>query len=444
MITRKFFYISLLLVSFLGLRAEGPNTYFIKNIKVVPVSGSTLDLGSVLISDGLILAVGTDLKIPTNAQVINGDKLILYPGFFDGFYDVSALSQVNQSTPRQSSSQAITGPADRPSSFAYTVLADDLRLDEKKLEAWRNGGFTHMHLVAKNGLISSRSSVVSTSPNYSDASLLKPEAAIILGFSGGRDFASFPNSLMGSISYLRQTFIDLDYYEKQKSSYSKNPTGLLRPQYDKVLEGLSEAKSKSLPLIIPVTTKTQIARTIELANAFGFKYLLQGVQEGYQSVDLLANDQIGTFISLKWPVEDVNTNPEDEANLRTLRFRDRAPTTPSVFDKAGLSFAFSGDGITSTKDYMAAIKLAVDKGLSKDAAIRALTLTPAKLLGLQSILGSIEKGKIANLVITDGEPWETKTKIKMVFIDGVKFDIPEVSTPIEKPSGRPAIPSDKE
>ena len=93
---------------------------------------------------------------------------------------------------------------------------------------------------------------------------------------------------------------------------------------------------------------------------------------------------------------------------------------------------------------MAAIKLAVDRGLSKEGAIQALTLNPAKLLGLQSIVGSIEKGKIANLVITDGEPWESKTKIKMVFIDGFKFDVPEPLTPPERPMGRPNPPTGSE
>ncbi|MFM8429680.1 MAG: amidohydrolase family protein, partial [Holophagaceae bacterium] len=92
----------------------------------------------------------------------------------------------------------------------------------------------------------------------------------------------------------------------------------------------------------------------------------------------------------------------------------------------------------------AAIKLAIDKGLSKDAAIQSLTLTPAKLLGLQSVVGSIEKGKIANLVITDGEPWESKTKIKMVFIDGFKFDIPEPPATPERPTNRPNAPSGKD
>lgn len=447
---RKILLSSLLFISWVALRSEDPRTYFIKNIKVVPVSGPVIESGSVLISDGLILSVGADLKAPANARIINGEKLTLYPGFFDAYNDVSALSASSGSSPlatgapARGSSQVITGPSDRPSSNASVALADDLRLDEKKIEAWRNGGFTHMHLVAKNALISSRSAVISTAPNYSDSSLIKPEAAMALGFTGGRDFASFPNSLMGSISYLRQTFIDLSYFEKQKDAYLKNPNGLVRPKYDKVLEGLASAKAQGLPLIIPVTTKTQIARTIDLASGFGFNYLLQGVQEGYQATDLLGNRNIGTLVALKWPVEEPNSNPEDEPNLRTLRFRDRAPSTPSVFEKAGIPFAFSGDGITSTKDFMAAIKLAIDKGLSKDAAIQSLTLTPAKLLGLQSVVGSIEKGKIANLVITDGEPWESKTKIKMVFIDGFKFDIPEPPATPERPANRPNAPSGKE
>ena len=154
---RKISFFSLSFISFLTLRSEDPRTYFIKNIKVVPVSGPVIEQGSVLISDGLILSVGADLKAPANAQIVNGDKLTLYPGFFDAYNDVTALSGSTGSTPttagvaaRSTTTQVITGPSDRPSSNASLALADDLRLDEKKLEAWRNGGFTHMHLVAKN------------------------------------------------------------------------------------------------------------------------------------------------------------------------------------------------------------------------------------------------------------------------------------------------------
>ncbi len=437
---KSLYLLSFFLIFSTPISSQTPRTYFIKDIKIVSVASPVIEKGSVLIADGLIISVGVDLKVPLNAQIINGDKLTIYPGFFDAYNDVSSLSTPTPPPTvnvRGGASQVITGPSDRPSSYSHLVLAEDLRLDEKKLEAWRNGGFTHMHLVAKNGLIASRSTIVSTAPDYSDASLVKAEAAIPLGFSSsGRDFASFPNSLMGSISYLRQTFMDLTHYEKQKDAYLKNPNGLIRPQYDKTLEGLSIAKANKLPLVIPVNTNVQISRSIDLASSFGFNYLLQGVQEGYQAASLMANAKISALVSVKWPTEDTNVNPEIEPNLRTLRFRDRAPSTPSVFEKSYIPFAFSGDGIASTKDFMAGVKLAIDKGLSKEAAVNAMTLGAARLMGIQAMVGSIEKGKIANLVITDGEPWESKTKIKMVFIDGVRFDIPE-PPPVERPNPRP-------
>src|SRR5208282_1638794 len=109
----------------------------------------------------------------------------------------------------------------------------------------------------------------------------------------------------------------------------------------------------------------------------------------------------------------------------TLRFRDRAPSSPAALEKAGVKFAFYSGGIATAKEILPAVKKSMDAGLSSDAALRALTLSPAEIFGVADVLGSLEKGKIANLVVTDGDLFEKKTKIKITFVDGRKFEVHE-------------------
>ena len=118
-----------------------------------------------------------------------------------------------------------------------------------------------------------------------------------------------------------------------------------------------------------------------------------------------------------------------------MRFRDRAPSSPAALAKAGVKFAFYSGGITAPKDTLKAAKKSIDAGLAPDAALRALTLSPAEIFGVADRLGSLENGKIANLVVTDGDLFEEKTKIKMVFVDGHRFEVREPEKPKEPPKG---------
>ena len=122
--------------------------------------------------------------------------------------------------------------------------------------------------------------------------------------------------------------------------------------------------------------------------------------------------------------------------MRELRFRDRAPGTPAAFSKAGVKFGFYSDGLPGPKDILKNAKKAIDAGLSPDVALRAFTLDSADILGLSDRLGSIAPGKIANLVVTDGDLFNEKTKVKHVFVDGRWFQIHEEATPPEKPDDK--------
>jgi imidazolonepropionase-like amidohydrolase len=130
---------------------------------------------------------------------------------------------------------------------------------------------------------------------------------------------------------------------------------------------------------------------------------------------------IPVLVSLKWPEKPKDPNPDEVPNYRDLEMRDKAPAVPGMFSKAGVKFAFFSDGLDTAPDLKKAVKKAIDAGLPRAEAIRALTLTPAEIYGVSDRLGSIEKGKIANVVVTKGDAFDDASTIEYLFVDGKQF-----------------------
>src|SRR5213078_1841691 len=208
-----------------------------------------------------------------------------------------------------------------------------------------------------------------------------------------------------------------------------------RPRYDRTEAALAEALEDHALVLVPANNTVQLRRAIELIERWQVKGAIYGGQMGYEVAPEIAAKKLPVLIDLKWPEAEKDADPEAKPSLRTLQFRDRAPSTPAAFGKAGVKFAFYSGGITSPKDTLKAAKKSIDAGLAPDAALRALTLSPAEIFGVADRLRSVENGKIANLVVTDGDLFEEKTKIKMVFVDGRRFEIREPEKPKEPPKG---------
>jgi hypothetical protein len=176
-------------------------------------------------------------------------------------------------------------------------------------------------------------------------------------------------------------------------------------------------------------------RALELTDRWKVHAAIYGGQSGYEIADEIAVKKIPVLVDLKWPEKEKDSDPDEIPTLRTLRFRDRASSTPAAFVKSGVKFAFFSGATANPKDLLKAVKKSIDAGLAPDAALRALTLSSAEIYGVADRLGSIEKGKIANLVVTDGDLFNEKTKIKLVFVDGRRFEIHEPERPKDPPKG---------
>jgi imidazolonepropionase-like amidohydrolase len=165
--------------------------------------------------------------------------------------------------------------------------------------------------------------------------------------------------------------------------------------------------------------------------------VVYGLHEAYRSIEELKRAKVPVLVSLKWPEKPKNADPTDIPNLRDLELRERAPSVPGLLAKAGVTFGFYSDGLDNAADLKKAVKKAIDAGLPRADAIRALTLDSAKIYHVDDRLGSVRKGEIANLVITKGEAFEDKTTIEYLLIDGKLFEPSKESQKPPPDKGKP-------
>jgi imidazolonepropionase-like amidohydrolase len=415
-----------------------PQYFAIRGVTVVPVSGPRLENATVVISRGVIKAVSKDATVPDEAWVIEGKGLIVYPGFIDSFTDVgipaapAPAADEGGSRPQPPPSR---GPEDRPGATPWRSAAGEASLSDKRVETWRSAGFTSVISAPKGGWFPGQAALLNLGGERNGDMVVKSPVAVPVSLQPGGGFGSFPGSLMGTVAYVRQVWLDTDWSVRAQAIYEKNPRGVARPRYDRTDEALADALENHALVLIPGNTATQIRRALELAERWHVNGVLYGGQMSYEVANEIAAKKLSVLVDLKWPEADKEADPDDVASLNTLRFRDRAPSSPAALAKAGVKFAFYSGAITAPKDILKAAKKSIDAGLSPDAAIRAFTLTPAEIFGVADRLGSIENGKIANLVVTDGDIFDEKTKIKFVFVDGRKFTIREPEKPKDPPKG---------
>ncbi|HLK50920.1 MAG TPA: amidohydrolase family protein [Bryobacteraceae bacterium] len=416
---------ALMIMMALPVVAQTPGSYVLQNARVVRVSGPVIERGTVVIRDGLIDAVGENVAAPAGAWVIDCQGLTVYPGLIDALsrWGLPSESEGRGGPPAR-------GPEDRPLNASWTKAADQIVPTDRVIQRVRDAGFTTAVVFPNGNIFSGQGSVIDLAGDRAGRMVVADSVGqyVTLRTSGGR---GFPASLLGSIAYVRQIYLDADNYQAAKAIYEKHPQGLPRPAYDRALEGVLAA-----PLVLlPAEQEIEIARMLTLARDLKRKVVLYGGHEAGRGIDLLKQAQTPVLVSLKFPVKPRDADPAEEEPLRVLEFRDKAPSAAGALAQAGVKFAFYSDGVTNPKDLFRAVRKAVEAGLKADDATRAMTLAPAEIYGVADRLGSIEKGKIANLVVADGDLFAEKTKVKYTFVDGAKFE-PLAEEPAQRPAAR--------
>ncbi|MFP5245895.1 MAG: amidohydrolase family protein, partial [Thermoanaerobaculia bacterium] len=200
------------------------------------------------------------------------------------------------------------------------------------------------------------------------------------------------------------------------------PAGLQRPADSPALEALQPALRRELPVVFVADSDRMMRRAMALASEFKLRPILAGARDAHELAHQLKD--VPLLVSVKWPVAPADKEDREDQPLRVIRERQLAPTTPAALAKNGVTFALvSGAG--KTGDFLPGIRKALENGLSADDALRATTLTPARIFGVDRQLGSLERGKIANVVISDKPLFEKDAKVTRVFVDGREIRLPK-------------------
>src|SRR5882762_11098755 len=321
-----------------SLFAQGgePQYFAIRGARVVPVAGPPIENATVVLSRGTITAVGKDVAIPPEAWVIDGKGLIVYPGLVDSFTDVgipAGASAGGESGPRRSQ-EISRGPQDRPGSTPWRSAADEVSLSDKRIETWRNAGFTTVVSSPKGGFFPGQAAVLDLAGERAGDLVVKSPVAIPVstkplgGFGRG-----FPDSLMGVLGYEHQVWLDTDWLTKAGETYEKNPKGIARPRYDRASAALAEALEDHALILLSGNSTLDMRRALDLTDRWRVNAAIYGGQDGYEIADELAAKKVPVLIDLKWPEKEKDSDPDEVPSLRTLRFRDRAASAPSAFVK---------------------------------------------------------------------------------------------------------------
>jgi imidazolonepropionase-like amidohydrolase len=426
-----------------ALTAQSSSIIAIQGARIVPVQGRTIDSGTIVLRDGLIAAVGAKEAVPAGATVIPGKGLTVYPGLIDmgstTGLDMPAVPRVENPQTTEDVERAKAEYLRR----AHLRAADHVNPNQTALARAATAGITSVLATPGGDAFRGQSALISTTlaPDEPQigavadprkgALILKTPVALHVTLSarpaGGN---AYPNSLMGVVAFVRQAFLDAQHAQaaERYASNSAVPAArrlAVRPPYDAATDVLQTALARRLPVAFRGETARDILRALDLAKAFKLEAIVTGAREA----DLVASDlkdaDARVIVSLDYPRRSEALAPDADEPLSALRARANAPKSPAVLAKTGVPFAFESGGLSDPRDFIRHAAKAVQNGLAREDALRALTLQAAQMAGAADRIGSLEAGKIANVLVTEGDLFDEKMTIKHVFVEGraVNLDV---------------------
>ncbi len=413
---------------------EVTNTYYFKNINVVVKPGQVLESHQLILKNGLIDAVGKNLTVPAEAMVIVADSLFAYPGFIDAFSHTGIPKTENKDQ------QKVNDPGNPPDDIAGITpqksVAETYKTADKSIGDMRSVGFTMSNVSPRGLMLPGKTSLLLHLDEDLDKVSFKKDVAMTAQFTTNRSV--YPSTVIGVMSKFRDLYKNSEILGASHEKYMMNPSGLQRPVYKKEEWALFPVTQKKLPVFFVASSSNQVFRALELKKELGFSMVLVDVKQAWAALPELKKHGVLTALSLELPEEIKDKGKEESKDSTSVKKQLSAEEMDfekkkvqsykqhvgqaAEFEKAGLPFSFSALNV-KPQDIPKNIRRMVKEGLSEKAALEALTTNPATLLGVSSSMGTIEKGKVANIVVTEKNFFDDKSKIKYVFVDGKMFEI---------------------
>jgi imidazolonepropionase-like amidohydrolase len=442
-------------------QAPAAPLYAITGAKIV-TGTSTIEKGAIVMRNGIIEDIGANAAVPADAVVVDGSTLTAYPGLID-MSNTTAVDPQRAAAPNaveaatEAPAQAGRGgrgagipqtwaEADRAKREALLnpdfEAARHVRFEGVEMQRLAAAGITSVLAVPSSGLVRGESALINVMapPDQDDvsrvagyrrgtvvvASPVAQHVTFAVGRGGG---PGYPEALLGDIAFVRQTFYDAKW-QKDARAWAEKHKDQPRPDFDPALDALAPALDRKMPVSFEAGELREILRALAMAKEFNLDPIVTGgIEADEAAADLKAANAKVILTLATGSATGVGRGGGRgvDVPIRVTRMQQKAPKVPAALEKAGVPYAFASEGLQTPAELIRGVARAVkDGGLTPDQALRALTVSAAKIAGASDRLGTLAKGKIANVILVDGELFNDQPRIRRVFVDGrpVNIDVP--------------------
>jgi imidazolonepropionase-like amidohydrolase len=395
--------------------------YAFTNATIVKDATTTFTNATMVIKDGRIVATGTGLAVPPGAVEINCKGKFIYPSFIDIYTDYGTPQRpggaggggfnFNQAPQLET---AVKGPygwnqALKADADVFKVFA----VNDAAAKPLREAGFGTVLTHVKDGVARGTGAVVTLANEKENLVILKEKASAHYSFNKGTSTQSYPTSMMGYIALMRQTYLDASWYKTKPYKEGFNVT----------LQAWND--NQSLPQIFEANDKWNNLRADRIGDEFGVQYIIKAGQNEYQRIKEMKATNATFILPLNYPQAQDVEDPNDArfVSLNDMKHWELAPTNAAAFEKAGIPFCITTADLRNVNQFWSSLRKAMEYGLSETKVMEALTKTPATTLGVYDKVGSLDAGKLANFLITNGSIFNEKTLILSNYVQGIKYNI---------------------
>lgn len=418
---RIFFLLLTLLCSFYSYSQEGfpingvedirDNHYAFINAKIHLDYKTSIDNGTLIIKNGLVEDVGLNIDIPNGVRVFDLDGKHIYPSFIDLYSDY-AIVKSERRRPSSNWMSSYTNPQilsnkNGPFSWNESIKpevnsVENIKFDEKRSKELRNIGFGAVLSHNMDGIMRGTGAIVSLNSDAEQNIVIKDKASTHYSFSKGSTQQNYPNSLMGAVALLKQSFLDADWYLQNKGKIN---------EVNLSLEAINN--NKSLPKIIEVRDKIRVLLAQKVGREMNYDFIIKGTGDEYQRLNEIKKNKSKLIVPINFPKAYNVDDPFKNSNLSLsqLKHWEIAPSNFFFLESQGIDFSITTNGLSNLRDFRKNLIKSLNRGVSKEALLKSLTYNPSKFLNVHDKIGSIKKSFYANFFITDRDFFNEESKI---------------------------------
>ncbi|HYX20892.1 MAG TPA: amidohydrolase family protein, partial [Thermoanaerobaculia bacterium] len=437
-------------------RAEGPGddrlAYAITGGRVILAPGHVVDPGVVIVRGGVVEAAGPagTTAVPPDARVIDAKGRVVHAAFIDACVSADRLAGKPPRKPPDDEESAGGTRRERrvraamahpsPANRAEERVIDSLVIKDDVADAYRRLGFAVVAVAPSEGVLRGAGAIVSLSEAAGPSRILAAQSGQYVVLEPEPDAADYPVSKMGAVALTRQAILDARWWRAAEEAYAAKPTGRARPRYVPATAALVPAAEGRETVVFETGDVLALLRAARVAREMNVKARYVGGGDAYRLLTEVEAAKPDLVLPVAFPQPDRLDREEEwlDVPLSRLRAIDRAPSNPRWLKDSGIEFSLTTDGLDDPKDFPARVREARERGLAQDDALAAVTTIPARQLGLADRLGTIGPGKIADLVVETGEPFDEKSRVAEIWVDGVCIEPrPEKSGKKEESAASP-------